>query len=890
MADLWHTLTPDEVAMELRTDAERGLTSREAVTRLSAVGPNAIAGARPRPAWRLLLSQFGDFMVLVLLAATGVSFALGEVADAVTIVAIVVMNALLGFVQEYRAERSVEALKALTAPTARVRRDGRWQVLPARELVPGDLIELEAGDRVPADARLLTAVQLETEEAALTGESAAVAKRVEALADPHLGPADRANMVFMGTTVSRGRGLAVVVATGMATEMGAIAHLMREATEDRTPLQRRLEHLGHVLVALSLAIVGLVVLTGVWRGEPLYAMFLTGVSLAVAAIPEGLPAIVTVALALGVQRMIRRHAIVRRLPAVETLGSTTVICSDKTGTLTLNRMSVTELWAGGRQWRRREDRFLSDGGPAAGSDVEDLLQAGALCTNARLATGGEPAAGDPTELAILEAAAATGQDPVALGRRFHRRGEIPFEPERRSMAVAVEDRQGSLRAVVKGAPDRILPQCRFLRLEGRVVVFDEGRRAAVRAALEAMAGRALRVLAVAERPLRGLEPAGEWERDLVLLGLVGMMDPPRPDAVDAIRVAARAGIRTVMITGDHPHTARAIAESMGILRRGERVVTGQELDAMSDEELAAAVTGIRVYARVAPPHKLRVVRAWKARGEVVAMTGDGVNDAPAVKEADIGVAMGLTGTDVTKEAAAMILTDDNFATIVRAVEEGRAIYDNIRKFVRYLLSCNIGEVLVMFLAAFLGIPLPLLPIQILFVNLVTDGLPALALGVDPPDPETMARPPRPPGESLFARGLGVRIAVRGLLIGLSTLLVFEWALGPGGASLQGARTMALATLILSQLLHVFDVRAEDRGLLAVGLFSNPWAVVAVLTSTLMLLAVLYVPTLAAAFRVEPLGIRRWAVVLLASAFVQILAVMRELATGRARRPLPVRPV
>lgn len=889
MAALWHTLKSDEVLMQLKSDGSQGLSPREADKRLRDVGHNAIQEAKKTSPISILAGQFKDFMVLVLLAATVISFLLGETGDGITIVAIVIMNAILGFLQEYRAEKSVETLKALTAPVARVVRQGRLAEVPARDLVPGDMIELEAGDRVPADARIVAVTGLETEEAALTGESTSVRKIAEDVTDPRAALGDQKNMVFMGTTVSRGRARAVVVATGMQTEMGTIAHLIREAQEEQTPLQRRLEQLGKVLVILSLVIVAIVVLTGLVRGEPLYQMFLTGVSLAVAAIPEGLPAIVTIALALGVQRMIRAHAIVRRLPAVETLGCTTVICSDKTGTLTRNQMTVTDLWMNGQRIRQRPEGqgFLSaepSYGAVPQQTARRMLEGMVLCNNAELESEEGPGGqGDPTEVALLWASVEHGVRPSQALAEHERVGEIPFESERQRMAVIVKNRRNQALVYVKGAPDVVLNYCRFVESEGEVSPLDEVTRQRILKANDAMAEDALRVLAVAYRPARSEEPREHWEEELIFLGMAGMIDPPRQEAIQAIASANRAGVHTVMITGDHPNTARAIARQLGMLSAGDEIVTGRELDEMSDDDLSQRVRHIRVYARVSPPHKLRVVKAWKARGDVVAMTGDGVNDAPAVKEADIGVAMGITGTDVTKEASAMILTDDNFATIVRAIEEGRAIYDNIRKFIRYLLSCNVGEVLVMFLAAFMGMPLPLLPIQILFVNLVTDGLPAMALGIDPPSPGVMDRSPRPPRESIFARGLGTKIGFRGVLIGLSTLAVFALALGPWAMGLREARTMALATLILSQLFHVFDARAEDRSFLEVGLFSNPYAVLAVLSSIFMLVAIVYAPGLRELFKTDPLSVVDWVIVFLASAFVQLLAAVRDAIIRPVRR-------
>ncbi len=897
LADVWHTLKPEEITIQLRSDGERGLSVGEADRRLEEIGYNALTEVPSVSPWTIFFSQFKDFMVLVLLGATAVSFALGEIADALTIVAIVTMNAVLGFMQEYRAEKSVETLKALTAPTAQVWRQGRLVEIPAKELVPGDVIELEAGDVVPADARLLQAHGMQAEEAALTGESLAVAKEVAALGDPELPLGDRKNMVYMGTIISRGRGRAMVVATGMHTEMGTIAHLIREAVEDQTPLQRRLEHLGKILVILSLVIVAVVVVTGLFRGEPLYQMFLTGVSLAVAAIPEGLPAIVTIALALGVQRMIRAHAIVRRLPAVETLGCTTVVCSDKTGTLTRNRMTVTQMYVPGQpRWRRNESGFMDakSHSDAERVDFEHLMQGAVVCNNAMIGNenpenDGVSGQGDPTELAMLWGAAEGGVKPSDVKQNFKRFEEIPFESDRQRMAVGVKNRQNQSLIYVKGAPDVVLRLCRFYQHHGQIMSLDMKMRQELSQVNEDMADMALRVLAVAYRPMSGSENLSGAEHDLVFLGLMGMMDTPRPEVITAIGQARHAGVRTVMITGDHPHTARAIANQLGMMEPGDEIITGRDLDTMSDDELVQRVDKIRVYARVSPPHKLRVVRAWKARGEVVAMTGDGVNDAPAVKEADIGVAMGISGTDVTKEASAMILTDDNFATIIRAIREGRAIYDNIRKFIRYLLSCNVGEVLVMFLAAFMGLPLPLLPIQILFVNLVTDGLPAMALGVDPAAPGVMDRPPRHPKESIFARGLGVKIGFRGILIGISTLIVFMLSTGPLGMGLREARTMALATLIMSQLFHVFDARAEEQSFLEVGLFTNPWAVAAVTSSIAMLLAIVYVPSLGELFKTDPIGWADWALVILASGFVQLIAAIRDIVLKPMRHIIPSSP-
>lgn len=938
------------------SDAEKGLTGHESRQRLLRHGENVLKEAKKVSPWTMLLGQFQDFMVLTLLAATAISFFLGEVADSVTIVAIVILNAILGFLQEYRAEKSIEALRMLAAPTARVRRDGEEVKIPSRQLVPGDLVILEAGDRVPADLRLLEGNNLEAEESSLTGESIPVKKsplicvREEAI----LG--DRKNMAFLGTTITRGRGLGVAVATGMATEMGQIAGLIQEVRTEETPLQRRLEQLGRYLVYGSFLLCGLVVFEGVLHGEPVHRMFLAGVSLAVAAIPEGLPAIVTIALALGVQRMAKKNAIIRKLPAVETLGCATAICSDKTGTLTKNEMTVKRIFldntflavtgegytpkgefylaaedltpphpiprdgntlpqrlriglttrSHGDHWQPHSENYAGEKaaqGAVARETTRKVplekplaqaltqtLQAAALCCNAHLkrekgdgglfrgrSAGEWSIEGDPTEGALLVVAAKLGLRREDLERQLRRVGEIPFEAERRRMSVICRAGRGEYYLFTKGAPDTVVELSSRALWGGKEVLLTTDIKRKIMEANEAMAQGALRILAVAYRTLASFSASeGEGiERDLIFLGLLGMMDPPRPEARQAVARCHQAGLKTIMITGDHRVTAAAVAAELGILSAGGLVKTGEELDRMSDEVLTAQADDIYVYARVSPRHKLRIVKALKRKGHIVAMTGDGVNDAPAVKEADIGVAMGRTGTDVTKEASAMVLGDDNFATIVAAVEEGRAIYDNIRKFIRYLLSSNVGEIMVMFVAAVLGMPLPLLPIQILWVNLVTDGLPALALGIDPGDPEVMRRAPRPPGENIFARGLGRRIMIRGFLIGGSTLAVFWLALS-SGQGLVRARTMAFATLVMAQLIFVFGARSETRTEYDMGFFSNRYLVGAVALSTLMLALVLYHPALQDVFQTWPLDLTEWLVVLVAGGLGTIVIGLRRM--------------
>ncbi len=883
----WPKMSREEVCLHLKADKTGGLTESEAARRLRQTGRNVLAEKKKTSLILLFLDQFRDFMVLVLLLATLVSGLLQEYSDAITIMVIVLVNACLGFAQEYRAERSLETLRDLTAPVARVIREKTRKEVPAQELVPGDVVLLEAGDRVPADIRLYEVRQLMVNEAPLTGESEPVLKHTAVLKEEGASLGDQRNMAFMGTMVVSGRGSGLVVATGMDTEMGRVAHLIQHAEQGETPLQKRLAQLGRYLVLGCLVVCALVVAMGLARGLPAYKMFMAGVSLAVAAIPEGLPAVVTIALAIGVQRMVRKSAIVRHLPAVETLGCATVICSDKTGTLTQNKMNMREIWAAGVSYRVEGEGYSPQGifskgnhkvKPAAEEELMLALSVSVLCNNARLHKGpveirplwrgGRTAEwnieGDPTEGALLVAGARAGLWREDLEREWERVAEIPFDGTRKRMTVIYSGAHGPV-AYVKGAPEEVISRCSRIFLNGEVRELTAYWRQEAAAMVETMAARALRNLAVAYRPLAGNSSdysAEKVEQDLILAGVLGMMDPPRSEVLPAIRKCHAAGIRTVMITGDHKTTAVAVARMLHLLPAAGGVLTGAELDQMTDEKLATVADKIFVYARVTPEHKLRIVRALKKRGHVVAMTGDGVNDAPAVKEADIGIAMGQTGTDVTREAAALVLADDNFATIVSAVEEGRGIYDNIRKFIRFLLSCNTGEILTMFIAMLAGLPLPLRAIQILWINLVTDGLPAMALGVDPPGENVMLRPPRPPEEGIFARGLWLEIIFRGLLIGVVAVAVFAWSLD-GGMSLDTARTMTFATLIVSQLLYVFECRRENAGDKS-GLLSNPWLVGAVLSSFGLLLLVIYQPVLAAVFGTTPLEPLGWAFVFGAS--------------------------
>ncbi|MEW5321051.1 cation-translocating P-type ATPase [Geobacillus thermoleovorans] len=866
----WHTLAASDVAHETKTNVKTGLTAAEAEKRLRQFGCNELAEGKTESAIVVFFRQFQDFMVLVLLLATVISAFLGEYVDAAAIVVIVIMNAILGFIQERRAEKSLAALKQLSAPQAVVLRDGGWVKVPARELVVGDVVRLSSGDRVGADVRLIEAAGLEIEESALTGESVPVAKSAAPLHTEQVSLGDLHNMAFMGTLVTRGSGVGIVIATGMKTAMGQIATMLEEADAGTTPLQRRLEQLGKILLVVALALTAAVVAVGVVQGHDLYEMFLAGVSLAVAAIPEGLPAIVTVVLALGVQRMIKRNAIVRKLPAVETLGCASVICSDKTGTMTENMMTVTQVWAGGRTFTVSGVGLGTDGefsergrtvDPKRVPELARLLTMGVLCNRSELKeeSGRRYIDGDPTEGALLVAAAKAGMGKGMLLREYTIEREFPFDSERKMMTVIVRGRDGRRFVVTKGAPDVLLERADRLEWNGREQVLTPAWKDAIEKAIRQMASSALRTIAVAYRPLaetERIESEKDAETKLRFLGVAGMIDPPRPEVKQAVARCKEAGMKTVMITGDHVLTATAIAKQLGVLPPGGKVMDGATLSKLSVDELERAVDEIYVFARVAPEHKLKIVNAFKRRGHIVAMTGDGVNDAPALKAADIGVAMGRSGTEVAKEAASLVLLDDNFATIEAAIEEGRNIYENIRKFIRYLLASNVGEILVMLFAMLLALPLPLVPIQILWVNLVTDGLPAMALGLDRPEENVMKRPPRRPDEGVFARGLGWKIISRGVLIGVVTLAAFLTAYERSGEDLVYAQTAAFATLVLAQLIHVFDCRC-DRSIFDRHPFGNMYLVAAVAVSLVLLLVVIYYPPLASVFHTKPLAAVDW---------------------------------
>lgn len=852
---------------------KHGLTTAEAQKRLARTGLNQLQTFKKDSAWQIFGEQFTDFMVLVLIGAAIVSFLLGERADALTILAIIFLNAILGFIQEYRAERSLAALKELTAPLAHVLRDSKVVRIPARELVPGDILVLESGDRIPADARLFETIDLEVNEATLTGESLAVIKHTDLVSASNPAPGDQFNMVFAGTMVTNGRGRAVVTATGMKTEIGKIADLIDTSQSEATPLQKKLEQLGRWLVLICLGICAAVASMGILRGEPPRQMFLAAVSLAVAAIPEGLPAIVTIALAIGVQKMIKRRAIIRKLPAVETLGCATVICSDKTGTLTQNKLAVTRLWAGGSELTlSREKKAFPSVWP---KEFHKVLEIAVLCNNAQLETdhGREVVFGDPTEGALLTAGVAAGIDPRVLAKTRPRRGELPFSSDRKRMSVWVDSGTEGLELMTKGAADIIMERCDRILTNKGIEPLTHTAIAQIKKRIEEWGEEALRVLAFAYRPANSAElnrKNGDPETGLIWTGFIGMTDPPRPESRAAIARCRRAGIKTKMITGDYPKTAAAVAKEIGLLRPAGKIISGADLDNLSDAELTRRIEAIDVFARVSPRHKLRIVQALKRNGEIVAMTGDGVNDAPAVKDANIGVAMGQNGTDVTKEASAMVIADDNFATIVAAIEEGRAIYENIRKFIRYLLSCNTGEILTIFGGIMLGLPFPLLPIQILWVNLVTDGLPAIALGMEPAEPGIMQRPPRDPREGIFSRGLGWKIIFQGLAIGAVTLFIYFFEL-KSGAGIGKARTAAFGALVFAQLFFVFQCRSESRSMLQMNPLKSRYLVAAVLISGAMQVLVMVIPLLQRIFYTSNLNFGEWVLILTLTGFSAVIS-------------------
>ena len=859
---------------------KRGLDEKQALAQLRKYGENVLSSDKKVHPLKIFAGQFKDFMIMVLLASTALSVVMGETFEAITIIAIVLINALLGFIQEYRTEKTLMALKNFSPQTSKVVRDGEVKVIESAYLVPDDLVLIEAGDRIPADCRITNEFGLSCDESILTGESIAVDKT-------------KGDMVFMGTIALRGRAEAIVTETGMKSKMGNIAGMLKEIEQEATPLQKKLDKLGKTISLICLGVCAVVMLVGVIRGENWMDMILTGISLAVAAVPEGLPAIVTICLALAVNRILKKNALIKKLHAVETLGCTNVICSDKTGTLTENKMTVRTLVTAehsfeinGNGYDKKGDFYLR-GEKIHLLDFPDavtVMKISALCNNAILKASPNDFAqrnrrenkmkgtfeliGEPTENALLVMCAKALIDPNEIKKEYPITNEIPFDSKRKCMSVVVRDK-GSICVYTKGAFDVVVDKCTSYLKNGEILPLTPAVKKELIELNDTLASQALRVIAFAFRTTPQFSEQTA-ETDMVFAGMCGMIDPPRKEAAAAVSKCRRAGIKPVMITGDHKLTAQAIAKELKIYTNGDRVITGRELDKMSDSQLENAVLDTSVFARVSPNHKLRIVRAFKKKNCIVAMTGDGVNDAPAIKEADIGVAMGINGTDVTKETASVVLLDDNFATIVTAVEEGRTIYSNIRKFIRYLLSCNIGEVVTMFAGMLMGFPVLLLPMHILLINLVTDSLPALALGVDPPDKNIMNLPPRRKDDTLFSGGLAGKIIMRGMLIGLTTLAVYVGFLNTGN-SLEVARTAAFLTLVATQLVHVFECKSERLPLYRINIFNNLKLIGSVALSAGVVAASMYVPFLQKIFQTQPLGIAQVLAVVGASLVVPVIS-------------------
>ena len=900
----YHCIPLEEIRDKYTTHLEKGLTPTEAEERLQKHGPNELL-EKPRPGFlKMLWAQFNNFLVIILIIAAVLSLLLGEIVDALAIIVIVALNAVVGVIQESKAEAALAALKKLAAPNAQVIRGGQVLTIPGRELVPGDITLIEAGNYVPADLRLVESHNLKIEEASLTGESVPVEKNAHVALDRDIPLGDRKNSAFMSTIVTYGRGKGIVAATGMETQIGQVAEMLQSFTDEQTPLQKKLDQMAKVLGIVCLAICGVIFLYGIIRDTNISTIFtqgfldyfkaeqkdiinllMTAVSLAIAAIPEGLPAVVTICLALGMQKMIRRHALIRKLPAVETLGCATVICSDKTGTLTQNEMTVVQAWAGGKRIRITGEGYQPEGrfslldreiDPARDPDLSALLHAGLLCNDAGLQESGEEheskgyrIVGDPTEGALVVAAAKGGLWREKVEAALPRVQEIPFDSERKRMSTIHEVSDGTglpfastspAVAFVKGAPDMVLDLCSHLLVDGRMVPMEEAKKAEILELNHDMASQALRVLGAACRPLDGM-PADcsipAVERDLTFIGLMGMIDPARPEVKEAVQVARAAGLKSVMVTGDYKDTAEAIAREIGILTPGGKVLTGAELDRMSVTELAGIANRVDVCCRVSPAHKTKIVDAFKQSGHIVAMTGDGVNDAPALKRANIGVAMGITGTDVSKETADMVLTDDNYSSIVAAIEEGRIIYSNIRKFVYYLISCNIGEILIIFFSMLAGMPLPLKPVQLLMLNLVTDGAPALALGMEKGDPDVMKRPPRPTAEPIINWEMQIGTIVQAVVMTAAVLACYYWALQIYPGQIDRAQTIAFVALCFSELLRAFTARSEHYGIFSIGLFTNSWMVWAVLSSAALVLISVYIPFLQPFFDTVTLSVSDW---------------------------------
>lgn len=890
-----HALSIEETLEVFQTRLE-GLTEEEVQERLKVYGYNELIEKKKKSPLILLLRQFTNFLVLILLVASGISLIFGELVDFVTILLIVILSGVLGFIQEYKAEEALEALKKIAVPMATVLRGGLEKRIPAKEIVPGDIVLVSAGDKVPADCRIIEAINLQVDEAPLTGESTPVEKDLSSL--PEETPlGDRKNMLFYGTVVTYGRGKGVVVATGMQTEFGKIAGLLQEVEERKTPLQENLDKTSKSLGFYILILCGLIAVLGIFKGHPLWQMFLWGVALAVAVIPEALPAVVTISLALGVKRMVKRHALIRKLPAVETLGSVSVICSDKTGTLTKNEMTVTKIWLNNTFLEVTgtgyvpEGQFLINGKPLSKKreDLELLLKAGVLCNDASLVWEENrwKILGDPTEGALIVLGAKAKFFKDALIATYPRVGEIPFTSERKRMTTVHIISQGEKVVFCKGAPEVLLSFCDYLLVDNCEKRLTESEKERIREIVIEMAKEGLRVIGLAYKVLKAHQSLKisekEIEKELILIGLVGMIDPPREEAKEAVKICQSAGIKPVMITGDHKITAMAIAKELGILREGEKAFSGEELERISEKELEAEVENISVYARVSPEHKLKIVKAFQSKNRIVAMTGDGVNDAPALKAADIGIAMGITGTDVAKEASDMILLDDNFATIVAAVEEGRTIFTNIRKYLVYLLTGNMGTVVGLTLALLAGLPLPLVAVQILYINLLMDGAPAVALGVEPSEPGIMNKPPRDPKEGIFNRYALLFIPLMGTFIGLWALGFFVYTLNTH--SLPKAMTMFFATIITLRLVNALNCRSSEVPIFKLGLFTNRWLILALLSSFGLMLLAIYLPFMQKAFKTYPLSLKDWLMIGGAAFSVFTVEELRKMFFSRFSSPL-----
>ncbi len=856
----WHTYSTENTLKTLNASPS-GITESDANERLLKFGPNELTIAEKISPWSILADQFKNVLIVILLVATLLSAFLGHGLEAAVITVIVLFAVLLGFFQEYRAEQALEALKKMAAPISTVLRDGHEIRIAARLLVPGDIVIIHAGDKIPADLRLLETVNLKCNEAPLTGESIAVNKQSETLEGDQLPVGDRTNLGFAGTVATYGRGRGIVVSTGMGTEFGKIAAMIAGVKTKKTPLQINLDKLGHVLAKGALALVALVVALGIWRGQDFIEMFVFGVSLAVAVVPEALPAVVTISLAIGVKRMVKRHALIRHLPAVETLGSTSIICSDKTGTLTKDEMTARKIYTNGELldvtgagYEPKGD-FLLNNQPKTSNTLKQLLLAGILASDARIEQEGDKwvIKGDPTEGALITAAAKLGIEKTDSDKNFPRTNEIPFTSETKRMTT-MHKTQGGITAYSKGAPEIILASATNILTDSGIKLLTEDDRKTILQTAQSMGESALRVLAIAYKPEEDIKNS---EKEMIFLGLVGMIDPPRPEAKSAIQTCREAGIKPIMITGDHPVTAVAIAKELGLLTDG-RVVTGPELQAMSQEDFEKQVEEIQVYARVSPEHKLKIVTALQKRGNVVAMTGDGVNDAPALKRADIGIAMGITGADVTREAAAMTLTDDNFASIVAAVEEGRGIFGNIKKYLMYLLSSNTGEIGLILGSSLLGLPLPLTAVQILYVNLATDGLPALALAVDPPEDDLMKKKPRKSKDGIFTKPVIWLITTGGVWSAIINLSLFSWAINIGH-TLKEAMAMTFVSLVIIQFFKAYNFRSEEHSVLYKP-FANKWLNITVAWELLLLILILYVPFLQKLFGTYGFSYNDWLVI------------------------------